>query len=177
VQTDTHNDAFIMITIISGTGRKGSRTLQVAQHYHQLLASKGVETTLLSLERLTSLQADADFRQIENDILIPTQKYLIITPEYNGTFPGIFKLMVDISDIKKAWWHKKAALAGVSDGRAGNLRGMDHLTNALNYLKMDIMPNKLPLSQIGRLMDADGRIHDEGALNAIGQQVEDFIRF
>jgi chromate reductase, NAD(P)H dehydrogenase (quinone) len=166
-----------MITIISGTSRPGSRTLLVARHYQQELEQKGAVTRLLSLEALTSHTRNADFDRLESDILFPATKYLIITPEYNGTFPGIFKLMIDISDIKKAWWYKKAALTGVSDGRAGNLRGLDHLTNALHYLKMDIMPNKLPISQIGKLLDAEGRIVDEGTRQAINQQIDEFLKF
>ena len=166
-----------MITIISGTGRPGSRTLQVAQHYHQTITQKGARAQLLSLEALTSHTRNADFEQLEAEFLFPATKYFIIVPEYNGTFPGIFKLMIDISDIKKAWWYKKAALTGVSDGRAGNLRGLDHLTNALHYMKMDIMPNKLPISQVSKLMNGNGLITDAPTLQVIDQQIDEFLKF
>ncbi len=79
------------------------------------------------------LQRTPEFIKIENEILIPTQKFIFIIPEYNGTFPGVLKAMIDNSDIKKAWYHKKALLTGVSTGRAGNLRGMDHLSASLHY--------------------------------------------
>ncbi len=60
------------------------------------------------------------FLKIENEILIPTQKFIFIIPEYNGTFPGVLKAMIDNSDIIR--YHKKAILTGVSSGRAGNFK-------------------------------------------------------
>ena len=98
-------------------------------------------------------------------------------PEYNGSYPGILKLMIDNTDIRKAWWHKKVLLTGVSTGRAGNLRGMDHLTGSLLYLKMIVHPNRLPISVIDRLMDGNNHFSDAGTLKAIDVQLEEFLKF
>ncbi|MBK8506337.1 MAG: hypothetical protein IPL46_31525 [Saprospiraceae bacterium] len=43
---------------------------------------------------------------------------------------------------------KKARLTGVSTGRVGNLHGMEHLTNILNYLQVVVFLNRLLLSSI-----------------------------
>ena len=68
---------------------------------------------------------------------------------------------------------KRVALVGVSDGRAGNLRGLDQFQAVLNYLKADVIWNKPKLSGIGRLLDpATGELHDGG----IRQQFRDQIR-
>ena len=50
---------------------------------------------------------------------------------------------------------KKVALIGVSAGRAGNLRGMEHLTGFLNYLGMIVYPDKLPISNIEQQLEGD----------------------
>src|SRR6266536_6326177 len=117
------------------------------------------------------------FLKIENEILIPTQKFIFIIPEYNGSFPGVLKAMIDISDIRKTWWGKKALLTGVSTGRAGNLRGMDHMTGVLNYVRMIVHHNKLPISVIDKVMNEGGTITDKNTLLAIDQQVDEFINF
>ena len=98
-------------------------------------------------------------------------------PEYNGTFPGVLKAMIDTSDVKKAWWHKKALLVGVSTGRAGNLRGMDQITGSLNHMKMHVHHNKLPISSIDKVMDESGTITNKSTLLAIDQQLDEFIKF
>ena len=85
--------------------------------------------------------------------------------------------MIDISNIRKAWCDKKALLTGVSTGRAGNLRGMDQVTGILNYMKMIVHPNKLPISVIDKVMTEDGTITDQITLLAIDQQVDEFINF
>ncbi len=38
-----------------------------------------------------------DFLKMENELLIPTEKFIFIIPEYNGTFPGVLKAMIDNS--------------------------------------------------------------------------------
>ena len=78
-----------------------------------------------------------------------------VIPEYNGSFPGIFKAFIDASDIRSSFHGKKVCLIGVSDGRAGNLRGMDHLTNICGHMKMNVLNLKIPISSVGSLIDTD----------------------
>ena len=98
-------------------------------------------------------------------------------PEYNGSYPGILKLMIDNTDISKVWWHKKVLLTGVSTGRAGNLRGMDHLTGSLLYLKMLVHPNRLPISVVDKLMGPDNHFSNAATINAIQMQLDEFVNF
>jgi len=166
-----------MYTIISGTNRPGSHTEKVARQYQKIFRAKGIEAKIFSLQGLDVLEKNPDFLKAENEFLVPTQKFIFLTPEYNGSFPGVLKAMIDISDIRKTWWGKKALLTGVSTGRAGNLRGMDHLTGVLNYVRMIVHHNKLPISVIDKVMDEGGTITDKNTLLAIDQQVDEFINF
>ncbi len=123
------------------------------------------------------MEKTKEFEQIEKDILIPTNKFIFITPEYNGSIPGVLKVMLDISDYKRVWWGKKALLTGVATGRSGNLRGMDHLTGILHYLRVFVHPYKLPLSKVSDLINGDGEVTDSATANAINTQVSEFIQF
>src|SRR5438105_12970840 len=120
-----------MITIISATNRPESNTLKVATYYAQLMEKQGVIPKLLSLEKVPAditfselfNNRSSAFQEILDEYIIPAKKFVIISPEYNGSFPGILKTFIDAihPDINRG---KKAALVGVSTGRAGNLRGM-----------------------------------------------------
>jgi len=165
-----------MYTIISGTHRIGSHSEKVAAEYRRILMDKNIEATVLSLKNMDVLRRTPEFLKVENEILIPTQKFIFIVPEYNGTFPGVLKAMIDNSDTVKAWYYKKALLTGVSSGRAGNLRGMDHLSASLHYLKMNVHHNKLPISSIDKVMDTNGHLNEE-TLKVIDEQVTEFINF
>ena len=165
-----------MYTIISGTNRIGSHTERVAKEYQQILKKKNINARIFSLENLDVLHRTPEILLIEQEILIPTKKFIFIIPEYNGSYPGVLKALIDNSDIKNVWQYKKALLTGVATGRAGNLRGMDHLADCLHYLKMNVHFNKLPISVIDKVMDENGHL-DEETLDVIDGQISEFIVF
>ena len=84
--------------------------------------------------------------------------------------------MIDYSDIRNTWHFKKALLTGVASGRAGNLRGMDHLADTLHYLKMNVYYNKLPISSINQVMDKEGHLNAE-TIQVINAQVDEYIAY
>ena len=165
-----------MITIISGTNRDNN-TKKVALEYQRFLKEKNIDTCLLALDEQQVFVRDESFIKMEHDFLKPASKFIIIMPEYNGSYPGILKLMIDNTDISKVWWHKKVLLTGVSTGRAGNLRGMDHLTGSLLYLKMLVHPNRLPISVVDKLMGPDNHFSNAATINAIQTQLDEFVNF
>lgn len=166
-----------MYTIISGTNRLNSHTEKVAFEYQKFLKDKQVDSIIFSLKNVDVLKKNAAFTSLENKFLIPAKKFIIIMPEYNGTFPGVLKAMIDITEIKNVWAWKKALLTGISTGRAGNLRGMDHITASLQHMNMYVHPNKLPISLIDKVMDDEGVIYNENTLQAINKQLDEFIKF
>lgn len=164
--------------IISGTNRKDSHTEIVANEYLRFLTNKSISASILSLKDLNVLERNEGFLKVEAKFLIPADKFIFILPEYNGSYPGVVKAMIDISDVKKCFWWKKALLTGVSTGRAGNLRGMDQITGCLNHIKVFVHPNKLPLSVIDTILNEKKVFADEGhTFKAIDQQIEEFIKF
>lgn len=166
-----------MITIISGTNRPNSMTLKVSNIYFSLIKELGVDVHLLSLENLNVWEKNSQLQDVMQNLLIPSEKFIIIMPEYNGSFPGILKLLFDNSDIKKCWWHKKAALVGVADGRGGNLRGIEQMTNILHYLKVNVHYNKLPLSKINEELSTEGVLLKSNTEIAVRNQIEEFLNY
>lgn len=165
-----------MYTIISGTNRMGSHTEKVATEYQIILKEKNIDAKIFSLKNFNPLNRSDAFIKAENELLVPTGKFIFIIPEYNGSYPGVLKTLIDNSDVRRVWNHKKALLTGVATGRAGNLRGMDHLADTLHYLKMNVYYNKLPISVIDKVMDESGHLNNE-TLEVISRQIDEFIRF
>ena len=153
-------------------------TLKVAKLYHRILSAEITGVNLLSLEDLNVWEKhNPRLHKVEQEMLIPSEKFIFIIPEYNGSFPGILKLMIDNSDIRKCWWHKKAALVGVADGRGGNLRGIDHFTGILHYMRMNVLYNKLPLSRINEEVSDDGEWLKPVTEKVIKQQIDEFLKY
>lgn len=165
-----------MITIIAATNRVGSNTLKVAKEYQALMAEMGSEAELFSLQDFHSMTRDEAFLAQEACYLIPAEKFVFVMPEYNGSFPGIFKLLMDISDVQRCWNHKKVMLVGLANGRAGNLRGLDHMTNMAHYMKMNVFHTKIPISLISRELQ-DDRFVNEHTLDAVKGQIRGFLSY
>ncbi len=166
-----------MITIISGTNRHDSMTLRLANLYFKLLSERAENVQLLSLENKQVWERGPEMLELEKNLLIPAQKFVFIMPEYNASFPGILKLMLDNSDVKKCWWYKKAILVGISDGRAGNLRGIEHMTAILHYLKVHVHYNKMLISKVNEEMNKEGALLKPETEKVINQQIEEFLKF
>jgi len=170
-----------MITLIAATNRPNSYTKKLADYYHLQLAKHDIIHGYFSLEGLPpdlftqnmyDYRHNEAFYNIQKNILYPATKYIFIVPEYNGSFPGIFKAFIDASDIKGCFYNKKAALVGVSDGRAGNLRGMEHLTNILNHIKMNVLHLKIPISNISNQFNSEGHFINAEIAGLIDLQIE-----
>lgn len=164
-----------MVTIIVGTNRIGSNSKNIGLEYQRFLKIKGVEAKVLTLEGIDLVHYGAAFKKMEDEIIIPTSHFIIISPEYNGSFPGVLKLLFDTSRSHEIWFHKKALLTGISSGRAGNIRGMDHLADILNFMKITVHPNKLPISSVNGLLDEGGKINNSNTLAAINDQLDEFM--
>ena len=166
-----------MITIIAGTNRKDSNTKRIAEAYSYILNQKNVEYKILGLDDFEVYERNNAFVAMENDFLVAAEKLIIVLPEYNGSFPGILKLMIDNTDVNNVWPNKKILLAGVSTGRAGNLRGMEQLTGVLLYLKANVYHNRLPVSIVHTLLNDKGILIDDATINALNTQVDEFLKF
>ncbi len=165
-----------MYTIISATNRKGSKSLHVAHQYQKILQERGIEAQIVSLEKFDPLSNKEIITQLGEDILLPSLKLLFIVPEYNGSFPGVLKVLIDLLP-REVWKNKKAMLTGVASGRGGNLRGIDHLNSVLNYLGITVLPKNLYLSQVENLMNEHMQIINALTLQDMYDQVDAFIQF
>jgi chromate reductase len=173
-----------MTTIIAGTNRPKSYTLKLASYYQRKLKDKGLDAGLLSLTELPESLIYADlygkpnsgFQPIQ-DIVTATDKFLFVVPEYNGSFPGILKIFIDACKYPESFSGKKAALLGLSTGKYGNVRGIDHFTGICHYINLHILPLILHIPAIDKELDTQGNLFKEDTLKYTDQQIEQFIAF
>jgi NAD(P)H-dependent FMN reductase len=89
---------------------------------------------------------------------------LFVLPEYHGSYPGIAKLFLDLMP-SATFKNKKVALVGISDGHVGNLRGIDHFTGVMNYLRAHVIPLAPKISYVNRMINDSSFVPDERAKN------------
>lgn len=170
-------ETYPMITLVCGTNRPGNRSLHVVLYYKNLLDSMGEDPKVLLPEGISLNNRTPELERIERELLIPSDKFIFILPEYNGSFPGAIKALIDLCRIPECFYGKKALLTGLADGRAGNLRGLEHFTGILNHMKVVVHPNKLPISSYKSLINSEGDLIDENTRAAILIQLKEFLAF
>ncbi|WP_259069019.1 NADPH-dependent FMN reductase [Mucilaginibacter sp. X4EP1] len=173
-----------MITIVSATNRPGSSTLKVAQFYQKQLKEKGLDAGILSLSQLPANLIESDlygkrsaaFEPIQQ-VVTQTEKFLFIIPEYNGSFPGVLKTFIDACSFPESFYEKKAALTGISSGKYGNIRGIDHFTGVCHYLHLNVMSLKLHIAAINKEFDENSNFFKPDTLQFVNEQIDKFIVF
>ena len=162
-------------------------TINYARQYADLLRNLGREVKLLDLTELQPSYfavdmyspdtMSADLRAIQEEYILAAEKFAILVPEYNGSYPGILKLFVDgisVNEYSRNWKGKVTALVGIASGRAGNLRGIDHLAQTLTHMSGWVLPNRLPISLADQHLSGE-TITDAGTLAALSEQAQELI--
>ena len=175
-----------MITVISGTNRANSNSIIIAQLYQQLLTELGTPSTLLDLSLLpdafTAASSLYNFQdrheQFEelNRLVANGHKFVVIVPEYNGSFPGVLKAFIDGLEYPASFKNKKIGLVGISDGSMGGVLAMSHLTDVFNYLGAEVLSFKPRLQGIKKCLQ-EGKLKDEKANRLLREHAERFIGF
>jgi len=177
-----------MITIISGTNRSGSKTLDFATSFLEMVSEMGEDVQLLDLSTLApewlfsgmydKSKMTPELLDIQKRFVLDTDAFVVFAPEYNGSFPGMVKLFIDaisVNEYPRNFKNKTFALVGISSGRAGNLRGIDHLADIIAHMGGWVLPNKLPLSGVDALLDEKGNVTDAATLTSLRSCAEQLI--
>ena len=173
-----------MITIIAGTNRPNSNTLKIAKYYQNKLAEKGLETTLLDLQNLPANFVAEDlygkkseaFEKIQQ-LTTNTSKFLFVIPEYNGSYPGVLKAFIDACAFPESFYDKKACLVGISSGKYGNIRGIEHFNGVCAYLHLNVMPLRIHIPYIKQEINENGELFMEDTVKFTTQQMDKFLAY
>ena len=138
------------ITIISGTNRTGSATRALAGHVAALYAAEGAKTALLDLATLGPEWFTPDAYAARNDTTRPEARavldadgLVVLTPEYNGSFPGVLKLFLDLLPFPAALDGRPAAFIGLAAGNWGGLRAVEQLQSIFAYRNAHLFPQRI----------------------------------
>ena len=93
------------------------------------------------------------------EITARADAFFIVTPEYNHSFPGSLKRMLD-SELAN-YNHKPVALAGASNGNWGGVRAVEQLCLAIRELGLVVMSWDLYFPYIQNIFNENGDMNDE----------------
>ena len=172
------------VLIVSGTNRPGSNALRVAKvlkrHYEQNKA----RAEILNLSDLPAeiflgtSYANKPPAMLDIQARVLQARGLhVVTPEYNGSFPGVLKYFIDMLKFPESFDRKPVAYVGESAGTWGGLRSVEQLQMIFGYRNAFSFPERVFIPAVTKAFDANGALIDAEIDKRLAKQVAGFLQF
>ncbi|NEO87984.1 MAG: NAD(P)H-dependent oxidoreductase [Spirulina sp. SIO3F2] len=154
----------LFIPVILGTVRQGRLSEPVANFIlEQVQQQADVETELIDIRAL-SLPMDDAGPQAKipalSETMLRADGYIIVVPEYNHTYPGLLKHMLDLN--RDEYLHKSVGLCTVSAGPFGGIRAGEALLPTLKAFGLGTIVPDLNFGNVKTLVDeAFGKLTED----------------
>ena len=173
-----------MITLIVGTNRPGSNTRKVAAQIEAIYTELKVPVHVLDLAKLPPeifaptayAEKPKSFQPFADAVLQATGLH-VVTPEYNGSVPGVLKYFIDMLKFPESFEQRPVCFTGLAAGIWGALRPVEQLQAIFGYRNAHIFPTRVFMPQINNLLNAEGKIKDAELLARLKAQADGFAGF
>jgi NAD(P)H-dependent FMN reductase len=135
-----------------------------------------VETELIDVRSLPMRLDDAG-EQMKDPAFSATVErcdgLIIVTPEYNHSFPGLLKHALDMN--LKEYIHKAVGICGVSAGAFGGARVIEQLLPVMRELGLVAIFEDVNFGKVGTLFDERGNLLDESYVRRVDKFLDELI--
>lgn len=167
----------LFIPVIAGTTREGRKSIYAAKLIKEIGEKQPGVTTQLVDPKDFKFPGEGDSKAAKDpkytEITKMADGFYIVTPEYNHSFPGTLKRMLD-SELKN-YIHKPVNIAGVSSGQWGGVRAIEHLTIVTRELGMINTFADVQFPKSKELFDENGELQDPAMNDRIQKAWEELI--
>ncbi|TDL99993.1 MAG: hypothetical protein C4K58_01740 [Flavobacteriaceae bacterium] len=158
------------IALISGSPRAERNSHQVTLFIESLLTEKSIQTQILDVidYKNGNLSAESFSQGLKE-----ADGIIIVSPEYNGLFPGELKTMLDTVNL---YSEKPAMVAGVSTGVLGGVLAAKALQQYLVKMEAYLYP-KFIISPSVESLFVDQKVVEGFYKNVVTDTVNGFVSF
>ena len=167
--------------ILSGSAREQSNTRIVAQYAFQEFQKHTQNVSFLDLKEVPeSAFSKQSFQEVDSKTKDYLQKVnkakalFLVVPEYNGSFPGIFKHFIDLWEYPQAFDGKIISFVGLAAGPWGGSRPIDHLTSIFTYRETIIFSKKTLIPFVTQ--EIKNKVISSKVTERLDRQIDNFIR-
>lgn len=167
----------LFIPVIAGTTRPDRESINVARLVQGALANReGVTTELVDPQ---DYDLSKDGNDPENkidrytDIVRRADGFFIVTPEYNHSFPGSLKSLLD-KELEH-YMHKPVAFAGASAGRFGGARAIESLVPVVRELGLVASSFDVSVPNVQDQFDEKGNLLNEKLSRSAEKAIDELL--
>lgn len=153
----------ITVAVLAGTTRARRESIKAARYIADFASKlEGIEVIFVD-------PLDFNFPGDGNDpegkdpryteIVRKSDAFFVVTPEYNHSFPGSLKRMLD-SELQ-LYNHKPVAFAGASNGNWGGVRAVEALVPAIRETGLVCLSWDVYFPYVQNIFDGQGQIRQE----------------
>lgn len=153
----------IHIAVLAGTNRVQRKSIMAARFVEEV--GKGVEGITVELADPTQFYFEGDGNDPEGKdarytaVTERADAFFIVSPEYNHSFPGSLKRMLD-SELAN-YIHKPVAFAGVSNGMWGGVRAVEALVSTVREMGMVVTFKDVYFPKIQDIFNENGELQND----------------
>lgn len=156
-------DMSLTIAVLAGTTRQKRESIKAARYIAEFgRHQSGVELIFVDPNDL-NFPGDGNDPEGKDprytDITARADAFFVVTPEYNHSFPGSLKRMLD-SELKN-YNHKPVAFAGCSSGKWGGVRAVESLVPAIRETGLVALSWDVYFPRIQDIFDEHGVMKPE----------------
>lgn len=173
-----------MITLVVGTNRPGSRARAVSKHIEEIYRDLGVKLATVDLANLPAEIFDPKSYEETPPSFAPFQQAItdshglvVVTPEYNGSLPGVLKYFIDMLDFPVSFERRPVCFVGVAKGMWGALRPVEQLQLIFGYRNGYIYPERVFMPHVDQLLDDGGRLKEASLIERLKKQAAGYVEF
>lgn len=153
----------ITVAVLAGTTREQRESIKAARYIADF-ASKLPDIEVIFVDpKEFNFPGDGNDAEGKDprytDIVRKADAFFIVTPEYNHSFPGSLKRMLD-SELA-LYNHKPVAFAGASDGNWGGVRAVESLVTAVRETGLVALSWDVYFPRVQDIFDEKGVIREE----------------
>lgn len=171
------------ITVVPGTNRAGSFALKLARQVADDHRALGNEVDLLELALGPEFLEPTAYKQPTPGVTALVNRFLacdgavFVVPEYNGSYPGVLKLFIDMLPYPQGFDRRPCAFIGLAAGQFQGLRAVEHLQGVAGYRNAFLYPNRVFIGDSPKQFGPDDRLLDAKLAERLRAQADGFTRF
>ena len=173
-----------MISILVGTNRPDANSRKLAHVLLGIYKTAGVKAQIIDLAELPPEifspeaygEKPASFKPFSGAVLASSGLH-VITPEYNGGFPGVLKYFIDMLPFPESFENRPVAFTGVAAGQFGALRPVEQLQQIFGYRNAYLYPNRVFVMKVHESFNEAGELTDEKLSDRLEEQAKGFAEF
>src|SRR6266513_4751773 len=170
-------DRPLFIPVILGTARQGRESEHAAKFvFEQTKKRENVESEFIDVRTLPMKLDDAGEQMKDPNFSATIERcdgLIIVTPEYNHSFPGLLKHALDMN--LKEYVHKAVGICGVSAGAFGGARVIEQLLPVMRELGLVAIFEDVNFGKVGTLFDERGNLLDESYVRRVDKFLDELI--